>query len=388
MRYFSRFAIALIVLLCAQLPPITQASAQTTPPATATDAGKTSPFALPKAQGEQARPPRALPSRDAVAPPQGGANGFFAWLFAMQVAFHRSLIEAMRFFKTADAWTTTGWLALISFGYGVFHAAGPGHGKAVVTSYVLADGQTLRRGIAISFLAAGVQALSALAVVLVLKVVLNAAGKANQDLAERWLETLSWGLVAALGAWLVWRQLASFRGAAVAAPRTGAHDRGHVHGPGCGHDHHHHGHKHAHTPDHKHDHVDGDTCTTCGHVHMPTSQTLAGDWSWRRALGLATAVGIRPCTGAILVLIFAISQGIVWAGVISTFAMAIGTAMTVSLLAALAVGSRTLMTRYASQRGSAFLGRLESGIGLAAALVVFGLGASFFWASLNGTMPL
>lgn len=119
---------------------------------------------------------------------------------------------------------------------------------------------------------------------------------------------------------------------------------------------------------------------------MPTPDQLAGPWSWPKALAVAFSVGIRPCTGAIIVLVFAISQGLMWAGVFATFAMALGTAITVSALAALAVGSRELATRMAGQE-SRWGWRIERAAGLAGALLVIGLGVTFFMGSLQPAAP-
>jgi nickel/cobalt transporter (NicO) family protein len=103
---------------------------------------------------------------------------------------------------------------------------------------------------------------------------------------------------------------------------------------------------------------------------------------------LAFAVGIRPCTGAILVLVFAIGQGLWWAGVFSTLAMALGTAITVSALAALAVGSRELAKRLAGSGGSAkWADRIQIAAGLGGASLVLILGAAFFVGSLSGGQP-
>ena len=120
---------------------------------------------------------------------------------------------------------------------------------------------------------------------------------------------------------------------------------------------------------------------------MPTPEVLNRDWSWRRAIGLAFAIGIRPCTGAILVLVFAISQGLMWAGVFATFAMAVGTAITVSALAALAVGSRDLATRLAGSFSPSWAGRVQSAAGVAGAALVMVLGATFFYYSLSAPGP-
>jgi ABC-type nickel/cobalt efflux system permease component RcnA len=273
----------------------------------------------------------------------------------------------------------------LSFAYGVLRAAGPGHGKAVITSYVLANEQTVRRGIALSFLAAAFQGLSALVIVGILVLVLSATGLTMRS-TEAWLETLSWGLVAIVGAWLLYTQIKAARGEPKAAA-SDAHGHGHSdHHHHDGHDHHAHGaaHGHHHThAHHPHEHAADGSC--CGHAHMPDPSQLQGPWSWRQAFAIAFAVGIRPCTGAILVLVFAIGQGLLWAGVFATFAMAIGTAITVSFLAALAVGSRELAMRLGGGRESVWGVRLRTAAGIGGAGLVLGLGLVLMVGSLQGT---
>ena len=298
-----------------------------------------------------------------------------SWLLEKQAQLNRELATAVRRIKGADPFSATLTLAFLSFAYGVLHAAGPGHGKAVISSYVLADGRTVRRGILLAFLAAMIQALSALVLVAVLVLVLRSTGM-QMRLMEAWLETISWGLVTLVGAWLVYYQL---RGAF--AGRS-AHAHGHDHSHARNHDHHH---DHAHDRGQANQHGHADACEICAHV--PDPNQLKGDWSWRRALALAFAVGVRPCTGAILVLVFAIGQGLMWAGVLSTFAMAIGTAITVSVLAASAVGFRELATRFAGGASSPWTGRIQLAAGLGGASLVLILGAVFFVGSLGTIKP-
>jgi nickel/cobalt exporter len=320
--------------------------------------------------------PLGLPSPGTqTAQPTGPVQRAQAWVLEKQAQFNRELAAAVRSLKTANPLSATLLLAALSFAYGVLHAAGPGHGKAVISSYVLADGRTVRRGILLAFLAALIQALSALVVVGVLVLVLRATGLQIRAM-EAWLETASWALVALVGVWLLYYQLRS------AFRPVHAH-AGHYHHHA---DHHHdHGaHAHAHAP-HTHAGAHGDSCEVC--AHLPAAAELQGDWSWRRALALAFAVGVRPCTGAILVLVFAIGQGLLWAGVLSTFAMALGTAITVSALAASAVGFRELAMRLAGGGASKWADRVQMAAGLVGASLVLVLGAAFFWASLGATKP-
>ncbi len=347
----------------------------------------------------------------------GPFGGFFAWLMATQQKVHRMLAGAVKDLKTGNPLWAALVLGFISFSYGVLHAAGPGHGKAVISSYVLANERTVKRGIALSFLAAAIQGLSALVIVGVLVLVLRATSM-DIKATEGWIETASWALVTVIGAWLLYTQIKAVfagwqrSGTGIAGAGNahhahhhdhqhvhdhqshahhhhghGAHDHGHGHGHGHKHDHGHtHGHTHHnHAHHHDHDHAHEADCG-CGHAHMPTPDQLAGPWSWPKALAVAFSVGIRPCTGAIIVLVFAISQGLMWAGVFATFAMALGTAITVSALAALAVGSRELATRMAGQE-SRWGWRIERAAGLAGALLVIGLGVTFFMGSLQPAAP-
>lgn len=115
---------------------------------------------------------------------------------------------------------------------------------------------------------------------------------------------------------------------------------------------------------------------------MPAPKDLEGPWSWRKAVPLALAIGIRPCTGAIAVLIFALSQGLVWAGVFATFAMALGTAITVSALAVLAAGSRDLAVRLGGD-GGGWAWRVRTAAGIGGSLAVVGLGLILLIGSLK-----
>ena len=332
-------------------------------------------FALPALAQQQQVPARntfgiganSTAEAPKTASPPGLLARMSAWVTEKQAMMHRELSGAVRRFKSADPMSAALFLAMVSFAYGVLHAVGPGHGKAVISSYVLADGRTMRRGVFLSFLAAGIQALSALVLVAVLMLALRATGMQIRVM-EAWLETISWGLVALVGAWLVYYQL---RGPFASANAADGHGHHQAHG------HHHH---HAHSHDHGHHHADG--CEVC--AHLPAPAELQGDLSWRRACAIAFAVGIRPCTGAILVLVFAIGQGLWWAGVFSTLAMALGTAITVSTLAALAVGSRELAKRLAGGSSSKWSERIQLAAGLGGASLVLILGAMFFVGSLSG----
>jgi nickel/cobalt exporter len=294
------------------------------------------------------------------AAPDAQVGGIVGWLLAKQSEFYREMSATIRAAKSdgSAVWT----LLAISFAYGIFHAAGPGHGKAVISSYLVANEETARRGIALSFASALMQALVAVAIVGICAWLLNATAKTMCG-AERAIEIASYALIAAFGGRLVWTKGGGFfralqtrhAASAMAAASHHHHDHGH----------HHHGHHHD---DHVHD-------EHCGHSHGPTPSELAGPGGWRRGFGAILAVGIRPCSGAILVLVFALAQGLFWAGVAATFVMGLGTAITVATIAVIAVSAKDLARRLSAGRdggGALVMRGLE--FGAAGLVLLLGVG--------------
>ena len=260
-------------------------------------------------------------------PPSRRSAASFGWLLARQSEFYREISRTIRAAKSdgSAVWT----LLAISFAYGIFHAAGPGHGKAVISSYLVANQETARRGIVLSFASALLQSLVAVAdrrrssPGCSMPPPRPCAGRKRRSRSQ------AMRLIAAFGARLVWTKGGSFiralqvssrrrRLASPPAPHHHHHDHGH----------HHHGHDHHHDHDHVHD-------EHCGHSHGPTPSELAGPGGWQRGLSAIFAVGLRPCSGAILVLVFALAQGLFWAGIAATFVMGLGTAITVAAIAML-----------------------------------------------------
>src|SRR6266403_3316742 len=246
--------------------------------------------------------------RPSSAEPQAG--GIVGWLLAKQSEFYREMSATIRAAKSdgSAVWTLLG----ISFAYGIFHAAGPGHGKAVISSYLVANQETARRGIVLSFASALMQSLVAVVIVGICAWLLNASAKTMCG-AEKVIEIASYALIAAFGARLVWTKGGGFIRAlqapqplpAMALAAAAPHDHA-----GHGHDHHHHGHSHPHAhvahrghehhhDGHGHDHVPGHVHDEhCGHSHGPVPSELAGPGGWRRGFGAIFAVGLRPCSGA------------------------------------------------------------------------------------------
>ena len=344
--------------------------------------------------------------------PSYSSGHIVGWLLARQAEFYRQFSGLIRAAKAdgSAVWTLLG----LSFLYGIFHAAGPGHGKAVISSYLVANEETWIRGVVLSLVSAMLQAVVAVVVVAVAAVVLDVSASAMNS-ALNAIETFSYVLIMLIGVRLLWVKSRGFanvwratvavpKGASVSAGARHGHATGcdhtveaedlvligdnhrcggdhvtaaphlHVkdadvhpyhshhehadHGPFCNHDHSHHHHTH------NHDHG-----SAWGHAHAPEPVELAGPGGWKRGFSAVVAVGLRPCSGAILVLAFALAQGLFLVGVGATFTMAIGTFITVAVIATIAVGAGVWARRMAaSKTGYGMLAM--RGIEVCAALLV------------------
>jgi nickel/cobalt exporter len=289
----------------------------------------------PAAPPPPARAPFGAALREA-APSVGGMGGA---ILAIQASFYRSLQAALAGLKESGAalWS----LLALGFSYGVFHAAGPGHGKAVIAAYLVASERSLVRGFSLSLAAALVQALVAILLVSTASVMLQATA-ATMARATTGVELVSFAAVALLGAVLTWRKAGKLLG--VSAPAR----------QGTG-------------PD-----------EACDHVHLPPPDALDTLSRWREMAGVVLAAGIRPCAGALVILVFALSQGLFAAGMAATLAMAIGTALTTGLVAALAVFAKRLALRVAGGRGTRGA-VVMAGVELLAAAFVLVLGATLLF---------
>jgi nickel/cobalt transporter (NicO) family protein len=332
--------------------------------------------------------PFGAPRAQTPAPPMGGALG---WIFAKQAEFYRQFSSLIRAAK-ADGSAAWGLFGL-AFLYGIFHAAGPGHGKAVISSYMVANEETWMRGVVLSFASALLQALVAVVLVGVAAALLNATA-ATMKRAVDLIEILSYSLIILIGIRLLWVKGRAFlttlqtlhRPAAVGAAVTPAHhahahhdhaddhDHAHDHGHDHDHDHLHHDRNHHQDCDgHAHHHGHDDHASAWGHAHAPEPEELAGPGGWKRGLSAIVAVGLRPCSGAILVLVFALAQGLFWTGVVATFIMGLGTAITVAAIATIAVFAKAWAKRVAdTQSGYGMLAM--RGIEAGAAVVIIGFG--------------
>lgn len=274
---------------------------------------------------------------------------WFTKLQRWQAELTRLLAGEVRAYKEKGELAPMLGILLISFLYGVGHAAGPGHGKAATAAYFGANRAAAKHGITMSALIGAVQAISAIVFVGAFALMF----KVSQTQTVRsvlYVEVASYALIAAVGLWIAW---------------------GGVVGRGCTHDHglgksgggHNHGHGHSH--EHGHD-----------HAHAATATARVGSM-----LPVALASGIRPCTGAILVLLFTLTQGIFEIGVLATLVMSVGTFLVVAAIGLVAIYAR----RAAGRAGGAserVVNAAQRAVSLAGGLIVFGFGALFLLGSL------
>ena len=316
--------------------------------------------------------------------PTGPFAEIILWINMQQRSFYLAMTHALKGMRE-DPWQAS-ILVGLSFLYGILHAVGPGHGKAVISSYMLANETTLKRGIVLSFASSMLQAFTAIFVIGLTFLVLRGTTVSMDD-ATHYMEMASFILIIAFGLSLLWRKVPVLFRPRVAHLMPEKIVAGHDHHHDHDHDHHDHGHSHGvhshdhHDHGHHHNHAAGEVCETCGHSHAPDPAMIAGDFNWKTAWSAIIAVGLRPCSGALIVLTFSLLNGLVLGGVLSVFAMALGTFITVAILATLAVTAKNVALRVSG--ASALSGRVQNIIEIGGALFIVLLGVLLLTASLQ-----
>jgi nickel/cobalt exporter len=279
--------------------------------------------------------PFGIPTRD-VAPSTAGLGGL---ILSMQAQFYGLLTTAVMEIRSGDGGVTA--LVVIGFLYGIFHAAGPGHGKGVISAYLLSRRRSHAFGAMLCLGAALFQALVAVLLVAGFHLTAEFVGMSFGD-AARAVEVMSFAAISLVGAFLLWQKSACILPGSQPDRETGE--------PSAG--------------------------TRC------TSGTML------EPIAVVVAAGIRPCTGALLLLALTSSVGLYWAGVAGAFAMAFGTAITTASISFLATGLRRFIQAIAGsgKRGALVVGYSE--VGAAAFICVFGavLATGAFHMSIPGLM--
>lgn len=240
-----------------------------------------------------------------------------------QRGFQAQLAQGLRSLRAGEPGAL---LALwgLSFAYGFVHAAGPGHGKFLLGAYGAGTQVPLRRMMGLGLAASLAQGMTAVALVYGGVLVFNATREGLQVAGDVWLERASLIAIALIGLWLVMRATRKVLRDVHAAPVS-------VTG---------HAHPHGH-------------CDSCGHRHGPSVAEVASITGWRDTALLVGAIAIRPCTGALFVLILTWRMGLIWQGIAAALIMALGTASVTIAVAATAVLAREGAMDWADRLGRA-----------------------------------
>ena len=256
----------------------------------------------------------------------GGAQDLARWAADSQREVQNAMAGMLRRLRAGDGAALAGLWGLC-FAYGFFHAVGPGHGKLLIGGYGLGRRIAALKLAGLAVTSSLAQAATAVGLVYAGVWLFNLTRTQITGLGEDILAPASYAAIALIGLWLagrgarrLWRQRA----------RIG--------------------------PDHTHDHHGaGVACSQCGHSHGPTPDEAAQVHSWRDALALVLAVAIRPCTGALFLLILTWRMELHLAGIVGAFVMGLGTA-TISL--GVAVASVTMREGVLAQMGRSPAARL------------------------------
>jgi len=263
----------------------------------------------------------------------GGADVISRWATQTQRDVQNGMAVSLRALRAGDTSALAGLWALC-LTYGFVHAAGPGHGKLVIGGYGLGVRATARRVAGLAALSSMAQAVVAIVFVGVAVSVLGWGRAQLTGVADKTMAPLSYGLVALLGVWI------ALRGLRKLLRKRKAHTHTHV-------------------------------CSDCGHAHAPTPDQAAAVHTWRDALAVIGVIAIRPCTGAIFLLILTYALGLFWVGVIGVLIMGVGTAALTAMVAFAAVGAReSTLAQAASAKGTVLMLNIaEFGAGVLIAAV-------------------
>lgn len=207
----------------------------------------------------------------------------------------------------------------MSFLYGLLHSLGPGHGKVIMSTYVATHTTKVKLSLILTLVSALLQALVAIVLVSVLLMVFSASMKVVNHTAAQMIE-LSFYAVVILGGIIVWRNVWAIRQSFKAKASIAVHISSSTS-------------------------ATTSTCS-CGHSHSADAAQVNRASSLREYIGVILSIGLRPCSGAIMVLLFSSVLDIYWLGIISAIAMALGTALTTSLIALMTISGKKLLSFY------------------------------------------
>ena len=270
----------------------------------------------------------------------------------IQRGMHSTLSNSLRDIE-ANGYGVSMTLIVLSFLYGLFHAAGPGHGKIIISTYLFSNESQLRRGILLSFGSSIAQGLTAILLVTTSIFALNYTMRQTHGVANN-LEVISYSLMAFVGLFIFFtrfRKILSSYNKKVSGVCS----------------------------------VNQDGSKDCNHQHGPQKSDLQNPLNLRSMFGIIASIGVRPCSGALIVLLLSFSINIPVAGVLSVLAMSIGTALMISALAIFSVYLRQLANRAVTEMsdGSSGFLKFKDLLGGLGGLFIFVFGLSLLTALLS-----
>jgi len=250
------------------------------------------------------------------------ASKFFSRMALWQHELNTVLTGLVKRVKEEGSFKSLIPLVCVSFLYGVVHAAGPGHGKIVVFSYFLSRRTRVRKGIWLGTLIALFHALSGITIVLLLYFILKTSYLSSFEAISQKTKLISYALVTVIGILLFIKSLFTPKTDPAGNPK----DRG---------------------PD------------------LPDTR--------KSTLLLAVAVGMVPCPGVVIIMLFALSFHMLAVGMVMSLIMAAGMASTITLAGVLSIlgqeGAIKALDRKEKARHW-----IQKGFSVAGSLLVMGFG--------------
>ena len=236
----------------------------------------------------------------------------------------------------------------VAFLYGMVHALGPGHGKFVIMSYFMGREVYVLRGLVMAIQMAVVHVIAAVVIVWVADILLKTSlGIGLADVPG--IRAGSFLIIAAIGVYMLYQ----------AVHGSGGHTHTHTHTHDHDHNHHHHHHGHS------HDHAHGASHATEGGL-------------------VALAVGMVPCPGAVLVMLYAIANDMIYPGFLLVAAMSAGIGLTIAILGVATILLRQFATRFIENSGGGVaVARFRTLSNTIGALLVTMIGTVSFFAFLG-----
>ena len=168
-------------------------------------------------------------------------------------------------------------LILLAFFYGVLHAAGPGHGKAIAVSYMITRRPGYAQGLLFGVSVALIHGLMGVVFVLIVGLILQAGISGTLGEVTTVTQIASYSLIILMGLTITVKSMMKWR-------------------------------------------------ARLRHEDIDSPRKSYGNY-----LGAAFAIGMIPCPGVVMVALFSVSMGLIGLGVILGVAISLGMALTITI---------------------------------------------------------